>query len=658
MPSPYTNVKRLLFGRPLPSDRLDHERLSKKTALAVLSSDAISSVAYATEQTLIVLAVLGTAALHYVVPISAVIVGLLVLVALSYRQTIFAYPHGGGSYTVAKDNLGTMPGLIAAAALLTDYILTVSVSISSGVAAITSAYAALVPHTVLLCALAVFVLMLVNLRGVRESGVAFSVPTYAFIVLMFAVIAGGLWRAAVGTDAAPAVLAAPAIASSGAVPVGFAFTFLILRGFAEGCVAMTGTEAISNGVGAFKSPGSRNAATTLGWMAAILGIFFMGTSYLARHFGVMPSAGETVLSQIGRHVFGVNAVYYAFQYATFAVLVLAANTAFADFPRLSSILARDGYMPRQFAARGDRLAFSNGILVLSAVAILLIWLFHGDTSALIPLYAVGVFVCFTLSQAGMVVHWFRSREPGWRRRAALNGLGAAATAVVSIVQVATKFLHGAWIVVLIIPLIILALRRIHRHYEHFNKEVAYTGQSPLMFLHHTVVVPVNGITKPAAGALVYATTISEDVRAVYVEVDPDTSAELRRRWDEWDIGVELTVVRSPYRSILRPLVDYVNQLIDRGEADLVTIVVPEIVPRSWWGHLLHNKTSLFIRTAFLFRPNVVTTAIPYLIGRAPRLRDLMMRDETLDETGERALVEQAVRTTNGGKGDGPIAAAR
>jgi hypothetical protein len=390
-------------------------------------------------------------------------------------------------------------------------------------------------------------------------------------------------------------------------------------------------------VGAFKAPSARNAAITLGWMAAILGVFFLGVSSLAQHYQVMPSASETVLSQLGRHILGGGALYYVLQYATFAVLVLAANTSFADFPRLSSILARDGYMPRQFAARGDRLAFSNGIIALALTALLLVVAFRGDTSALIPLYAIGVFVCFTLSQAGMVMHWVRSKEPGWRRRAALNGLGALATALVSIVQMATKFLHGAWIVMLIIPLIILLLRRIHRHYEHFAREVAYTGQAPLMFLHHTVVVPVNGITKPAAGALVYATTISEDVRAVYIEVDGEASAALGRQWTEWDIGVELTIIPSPFRSILRPLVDYVNQLIELGEADLVTVVVPEIVPRSWWGHLLHNKTALFIRTAFLFRPNVVVTTVPYLIGRAVRLRDRVAHDELLDETVEQPV---------------------
>jgi len=624
--------KRVLFGRPLSSDRLEHERLNKKTALAVLSSDAISSVAYATEQTLLVLAVLGAAALNYVIPISAIIVGLLMLVAISYRQTIFAYPGGGGSYTVAKDNLGRGPGLVAAAALLTDYILTVAVSISGGVAAITSAYASLAPHTVALCVGAIAVLMLVNLRGVRESGIAFSVPTYVFIILMLALIGTGVLRGMAGHDLAP-LTAAPRVDALSAAqhplgfPAGFALTYLLLRAFAEGCVAMTGTEAISNGVGAFRQPSARNAAATLGWMAAILATFFIGTSYLARHYGVMPSTTETVLSQIGRHVFGGGALYFALQYATFAVLVLAANTAFADFPRLSSLLATDGYMPRQFAARGDRLAFSNGIIVLALMAMLLVWIFVGDTSALIPLYAIGVFVCFTLSQTGMVVHWLKCREPGWQWRAWLNGIGAVATAGVTVVQVITKFTHGAWIVVLIIPLIILLLRAIHRHYELFSAEVAFNGQASLMFLHHTVIVPVNGISKPTAGALVYATTISEDVRAVYVAVDDASTAELEAAWEAWDIGVPLVVIPSPFRSVLRPIVDYVEGLSARGETDLVTIVVPEIVPRHWWEHLLHNKTALFIRTAFMFRPHVVVTAVPYLVGHAARLQDLANYDE-------------------------------
>lgn len=371
----YTNFKRILFGRPLASDRLEHEKLNKKTALAVLSSDAISSVAYATEQILLVTAVLGTVALSFVVNISGVIVALLVLVALSYRQTIFAYPHGGGSYTVARENLGRLPGLTAAAALLTDYILTVAVSISAGVAAITSAYPLLAPKAVLICVIATLLLMTVNLRGVRESGIAFSVPTYVFIGLMLLLIGTGIYRGAIGHEFAPVVpiRVDPLSASQhSAAPIGLALTFLLLRAFAEGCVAMTGTEAISNGVGAFRAPAAKNAATTLTIMALILATFFLGISYLAKHYQILPTGQETVLSQLGRHVFGSGAFYFALQYSTFAILVLAANTAFADFPRLSSILAQDGYMPRQFAARGDRLAFSNGIIALALVAIVLI----------------------------------------------------------------------------------------------------------------------------------------------------------------------------------------------------------------------------------------------------------------------------------------------
>jgi amino acid transporter len=642
-----TRLKRLLFGKPLPSDRLEHERLTKKTALAVLSSDAISSVAYATDQILFVLGgAIGLAAVAYVIPISAVIVGLLVLVGLSYRQTIFAYPGGGGSYTVAKENLGVSAGLVAAAALLTDYILTVAVSISGGVAAITSAYPRLLPHAVTLGLLSILVLGVVNLRGVRESGAAFSVPTYVFIAAMLLLIGTGAWRLATGHELAavtgtlkvdPVTARQHPGAAAGLSPVtGFALVYLLLRGFAEGCAAMTGTEAISNGVMAFKAPAQRNAATTLTWMVAILAAFFLGVSVLAHHYEVMPTTQQTVLSILGHRVFGGGPLYYLLQYSTFAVLVLAANTAFADFPRLGSILANDRYLPRQLAARGDRLAFSNGIVVLALIAALLVWIFHGNTNALVPLYALGVFVCFTLSQGGMVVHWLRLRHvggpeaEGWRWRAALNGTGAAATAVVAVIQVVTKFAEGGWIVVVLIPLLIWMLVAIHRHYETFAKEVAFTGQAPLMFLHHTVLVPVSAITKASAAALVYATAISEDVRGVYIEVDPESTARMRARWEAWDIGVDLTVLASPYRSVLRPLVEHVDQLQKSGTTDLITIVVPEVVPHRWWEHLLHNKTALYIRAAFLFRPNVVVTSVPFLVGHAARLRDRLDRDDDLD----------------------------
>ncbi len=637
MPTPIKRVKNLLVGRPLPSERLEHERLSKKTALAVLSSDAISSVAYATDQILFVLGgAIGLAAIHYVLPISAVIVGLLVLVALSYRQTIFAYPGGGGSYTVAKDNLGVPTGLVAAAALLTDYILTVAVSISSGVAAITSAYPALLQHTVLLCVVSIALLTIVNLRGVRESGIAFSLPTYAFIAVMLALMVLGIYRAAAGHEIAPIGSPLKVDTTSArhllTAPAGFAFFYLMLRSFAEGCAAMTGTEAISNGISAFKKPAPRNASITLVWMVAILAAFFLGTSALAQHYQVMPTTEQTVLSQLGRHIFGTNALYYVFQYATFAVLVLAANTAFADFPRLAGILANDRFMPRQFSARGDRLAFSNGIITLALIAMALVWLFHGDTNALVPLYAIGVFVCFTLSQAGMVVHWVRTREPGWRRRVALNGIGAIATALVSLIQIVTKFTSGGWIVALIIPVIILLLKKIHRHYEEFAREIRFDGLSPITPLHHTVIVPVHGITKAVAGALVYATTISDEVLAAYVEVDRRATAELQRAWDEWDIGVPLVVLPSPYRSVLRPLVEYVENLRMVSAGELVTVVVPEVVPRRWWEHFLHNKTALYIRTAFLFKPNVVVTSVPYLLGHSYRLRERLDHDDDLDDS--------------------------
>jgi amino acid transporter len=638
MAASFKQVKHALFGRPLPSERLEHERLNKKTALAVLSSDAISSVAYATDQILIVLAVLGTAAaVNYAVPISAVIVGLLILVGLSYRQTIFAYPNGGGSYTVAKENLGTGSGLLAAAALLTDYIMTVAVSIAGGIAAITSAYHSLIPHTVLLCLLSIAILAIVNLRGVRESGAAFSVPTYVFVLMMVMLIGYGAYRAyfAAGAAVPTGVIRVDPVSLqqhgfSGA-PATLALAWLLIRGFAEGCAAMTGTEAISNGIMAFKQPAQKNAAVTLGWMVAILAAFFLGTSMLARHYGVMPTTTDTVLSQLASHIFGRGAFYYVFQYSTFAILVLAANTAFADFPRLSGILANDGYMPRQLAARGDRLAFSNGIIALGLIAALIVWLFSGQTNALIPLYAVGVFVCFTLSQAGMVVHWLRTRERGWRWKAALNGVGALATGIVSILQVATKFIEGAWIVVLIIPLIILLLRKIHRHYSQFASEIEFKGQSPMIPMHHSVIVPVNGITKATAGALVYASAISDEVVAAYIEVDQRITEKLKADWEEWDIGIPLVVIPSPYRSVLRPLVEYVESLRMVLPGELVTVVVPEIVPKRWWEHLLHNKTAFYIRTAFLFKPNVVVTTVPFLLGHAYRLRDLIEHDDQIDE---------------------------
>lgn len=618
--SPLSLAKRVLIGAPLSSERLDHEKLDKKTALAVLSSDAISSVAYATDQTLFVLGgAFGMAALSYVVPISAVIVGLLILVGISYEQTVHAYPGGGGSYTVARENLGKTPGLIAAAALLTDYVLTVAVSVSGGVAAITSAYPTLVPHAVAIALVAVSLLMVVNLRGVRESGAAFRLPTYGFIVMMVALIVLGVWKVAHGapplTTTESLNVDPSTVKRYSTSPVtGFALAFLLMRGFAEGCSAMTGTEAISNGIQAFKAPAQRNAGITLAWMVAILAVFFLGTSYLATHLGAMPTQSETVLSRLGHAVFGTGFWYYALQYATFAILVLAANTAFADFPRLAGILARDKYMPAQLAARGDRLAFSNGIMSLALMAGVLIWLFNSDTTALVPLYAVGVFVCFTLSQAGMVIHWRRTRAPGWRWRATFNGVGAVATGIVSVIQIVTKFTEGGWIVAVLIPVQYFALKAINTHYRRFKIDVAFRGRSPIMPHAHTVIVAMSSVNKAAAAALVYATSFARDVRPVHVEVDPENTPRLLDDWDRWDIGYELDILPSPYRSIIRPLVEYVTSLQAETPGLLVTVVTPEVVPLHLWEHLLHNKTALFIRSAFLFKPNVVVVTVPYLVG--------------------------------------------
>jgi len=406
----------------------------------------------------------------------------------------------------------------------------------------------------------------------------------------------------------------PTTAKHGAFPAGYGLLFLLLRGFAEGCTAMTGTETISNGVQAFRAPTQRNAAVTLSWMVAILATFFLGVSYMAHQYAVMPTTAETVLSKLGHHIFGGGIAYYALQYSTFAILVLAANTAFADFPRLAGILANDKFMPSQLAARGDRLAFSNGIISLALVAMLLVWLFNGDTNSLIPLYAIGVFVCFTLSQAGMVMHWVRTKEQGWRWRAALNGVGAVATGVVSIIQIVTKFAAGVRIVALIIPLFILILQSIHTHYRRFAIDIAFRGRSPILPHEHTVVVPISAVNKATAAALVYATTLSRNVRAIHIEVDPNATPKLEREWDRWDIGYELEILSSPYRSIVRPLVDYVLHLQAETPGALVTVVTPELVPRHWWEYLLHNKTALYIRTAFLFKPNVVVVAVPYLVG--------------------------------------------
>jgi amino acid transporter len=604
-------VKRLIVGAPIPSHDAHHERLSRVTGLAILSSDALSSVAYATEEILRVLLVGGVAALSLVTPIGIVIAITLAIVAFSYRQTIHAYPSGGGAYIVAKENLGTLPSLIAASSLLIDYVLTVAVSVAAGVAAVTSALPSLVPYRVEVALGFVTLLMLGNLRGVRESGRIFAVPTYFFIVSVLAMLTVGAWRYLFG-----GITSLPATGlSTGVGGTGVLTTFALLTAFSNGCTAMTGVEAVSNGVPAFKPPESRNAAATLVTMATLAITMFMGITLLAHAYGVIPNDAETVVSQVARVTFGGGAAYYAVQAATMLILVLAANTAYADFPRLASIVARDRFLPRQFMNQGDRLAFSNGILILSALAAALLVIFAGDTHALIPLYMIGVFVSFTLSQAGMVIHWRQLRTPGWRASALVNGFGALVTAIVLGIVATTKAAEGAWIIIVMIPVLVTIFEITRRHYDHVAEELTLRGWTPEPAGRHVAIVPIGGIQRAVVKALRYGRTLATDVRAVYVETDPGTTETLRKQWPEWGQGVQLVVLDSPYRSLLEPLLDYVETLQSDDPNGYVTVILPEFVPRRLWQHLLHNQHALLIKAALLFKPNVVVTSVPFHLGR-------------------------------------------
>jgi amino acid transporter len=597
-------LKRLLVGTPLPTAQFRHERLGKAAGLAVFASDALSSVAYATEEILIILVLAGTAALSYSLPIALAIAVLIAIVTSSYRQTILAYPQGGGAYIVAKDNLGTIPGLVAGAALLIDYVLTVAVSVAAGIAAVTSAVPGLFPFRVWLCVLAVAGIAVANLRGVRESGRLFALPTYLFIASVLGVIAYGALGALFGfLPEAPYAPHAPGLQGIG--------LFLLLRAFASGCAALTGVEAVSNGIRAFRPPEAHNARIVMGWLGALLVTMFLGITYLAYDFGIAPREAETVVSQLARHVLGTGPLYFAIQVATMLILLLAANTSYADFPRLSSLLARDRFIARQFANQGDRGVFSNGILILSALATLLLIAFGGETNALIPLYAVGVFVSFTLSQSGMVLHWLRARDAGWRWRLWVNGLGAATTGVVMLTIAVTKFVHGAWIVVLLIPALVAVFVAVHRHYAQVAGQLSLESFGMPLPLRNSVLVLVGGLHRGVVHALLYAQTLSPSAKAVFVETDPEETRRLEEKWGKWGLGIPLIVLNSPYRSVLGPLLEYIDHLLDQGENHIVTIVLPEFIPARWWQHVLHNQRALLIKGALLFRRRVIVTDVPY-----------------------------------------------
>jgi amino acid transporter len=593
-------LKRWLVGNPLKTSQAAHQRLSKLVALAVFSSDALSSVAYATEEILLVLILAGAAAVWLSLPVS------LVILTVSYRQIIYAYPGGGGAYTVAKSNLGTWAGLVAAAALIIDYVLTVAVSTAAGIAAVTSAIPALFPHREALCLLTILLVVVLNLRGVRESGRLFAVPTYLFVGSFLLMIGSGLMQVYLGT--------APTYADSALnkAAVDGISLFLILRAFSSGCTALTGIEVISNGVSAFKKPEPHNAAITMLGMAMILGVLFIGTSVLALHYGVVPKEDETVVSQIARLTFGPGAMYFFIQAATMAILILAANSAFAGFPRLASLLARDGYMPRQMAEMGDRLVFSNGIMILGAFSGFLIVMFRGETHALIPLYAVGVFLSFTLSQAGMVQRWISMRGPHWRKKLVVNGIGALATATATLIIAGTKFIHGAWIVIVLLPLLIMIFRGIHSHYIDLSEQIALSRDArPSRPKRNMVMIPIGGVNKAVVRAVDYARSRGGDVRAVLVDVDQEETALVEMKWAQWGCGVPLIVLPSPYRSILRALLSYVEDQLEKDPECWITVVLPEILPAHWWQNILHNQRALLLKGALLFKDRVVLTDVPF-----------------------------------------------
>ena len=591
-----SRIRELLIGSPLPTQQSIHERLDKVRALAVLSPDALSSIAYANEEIFLGLVVAGAVGLSKSFEIALAIAILLGILAVSYSQTIPAYPSGGGSYTVARENLGPSFGLIAAAALLIDYVLTAAVSLTAGVAAIASAFPTLWPHRTALALVLLGLITVTNLRGLRSSGTLIAIPVYLFVGCYLAMLVYGLGRALSDGPGSLDVTAPSATAS--------VTTILILHTFASGCTALTGVEAISNGVPIFRDPPAKNARQTMVVMAILMAILFLGTIGLTQYFAVVAGPDETILSALARRILGEGPLYVLVQASTLLILAVAANTSFADFPRVMSILARDSYAPRQLSFLGDRLVFANGMIVLAGLTGVLIVGFRGNSHALIPLFAVGVFIAFTLSQAGMVAHWLRLRGPGWQVKALINGMGALATTVTLIVVAVSKFLQGAWIVLLLIPLLVMAFRTVKNHYREIGHELTLHGLPPDIkpLPPPRVVLPVSGVHRGVIGALRYARSISDRVTAVYVEVNPGDAERVRREWEVWGQGVPLEVVPSPYRSIVGPLLEYLEQTDrEHNDGQLATVLLPEFVPARWWQHLLHNQTAWLLKLALLYR---------------------------------------------------------
>ena len=618
--------RRFLLGRRLTSEEIHETKISNPIGLAVFSSDALSSVAYGTQEIMAPLtaaiAIYGAGVLGWSWWVALGIVGLLLVLNISYRQTIHAYPGGGGAYIVAKDNLGEVAAQTAGASLLIDYILTVAVSISAGVSAIVSAFPSLEPHRIFLAEAIIAFVALMNLRGVKESGLVFSVPTYGFVVCIVGLLIKGFWNVATGH----AVVTHQAVVHLEGTSK-LAALWLFARAYSAGCTALTGVEAISNGVTVFKTPAADNASKTMTWMVVILGTMFLGITYLTNHFGLTyhPDAPETLLSQLTRVILGgvehgfPRLVYLTTTGFTMAILALAANTAYADFPRLAALQAKDGFLPRQFTSQGDRLVFSNGILILSAAAGFLVLLFGAKEDHLLPLYAVGVFLGFTLSQTGMVLRWFRLKGAHWQVKALVNGIGALTASIVMLVIAVTRFTHGAWIVLVLVPAMVMTFFNIHRHYIRVKSILAGSRADFISPRKNRVVVLVSGIHSGVVQALNYAKVIAEhgEVEALTVDFPDDHGRDsasierLRADWPKYCGGIPLRVLRSPYRKIVEPIVNELDRMRRAEPEYTITVILPEFVTGHWWANLLHNQTALRIKTTLLMKPKTVVISIPY-----------------------------------------------
>lgn len=625
---PNPKWENLFIGKPISTADAGHQAIGKLVGLAVFSSDALSSVAYGPQELMMILVIAGTSSLHLALPIVLAIVALLAILTFSYEQTIHAYPGGGGAYIVARDNLGELPAQTAGAALMTDYILTVAVSISSGVAQLTSAYPALYQYRVVIAVALIMIIMVINLRGVKESGITFAIPTYFFLIMMFITLITGLVQYATGSLGT--------VVNPPEIETGYAQTvtlFLILRAFANGTTSVTGVEAISNGITAFKEPRSRNAGATLLWMAAILGSFLVATTFLAIKTGTLPAETETTMSQIARTVFGDRGfLYLGTISATTVILIMAANTAFADFPRLGALIAGDGFLPKQLATKGSRLVFSRGIMTLAGLASLLVISFKASVSSLIPLYTIGVFLSFTLSQSGMAKRWWKAGrlepgetiiepgstltfEKGWIHKMIINGFGALMTTVVMFIFAITKFKDGAWIVIVLIPLLVAGFYTIHHHYKNVARHLSLDNyRPPRRNTRNRVIIPIGGVHNGTLLALKYARTLSMDVTAVHISIDQGQTDKIEQKWNRWGDGVRLVVLHSPYREFLEPLLEYIDQISDvLTQNEVITIVVPQFIPRRGWTRFLHTRTAETLRKVLLERENIIILEVPYQV---------------------------------------------